>query len=97
VVKYKVDHIIVEKGGVPLARLQLRLPTREGEKQDLNQWARSFRTPWYLSFPWQSPPLPIYSLGNFSPLIAITFFRISEVPAVIATPMDDRYNCPNHP
>jgi len=46
---------------MPLARLQLRLSTREEEKRNLNQWERKYKNPWYLSFPWQSPPLPVYS------------------------------------
>jgi len=39
---------------MPLARLQLRLPAQEGEKQDLNQAGKRLKTPWHLSFPWQS-------------------------------------------
>ena len=32
-------------GGMPLARLRLRLPTREGEVTNLNQWGKTFKTP----------------------------------------------------
>ena len=65
---------IIEKGGMPLARLQLRPPTREGEVINLNQLGEKHKTLWYLSFPWQSP-----SMLFVIPAISNSSYKQAEV------------------
>jgi hypothetical protein len=40
---------------MPLARLQLGLPTREGEEQNLNQLGKKFKNPLVPQFPLTEP------------------------------------------
>lgn len=49
---------------MPLARLQLRLPTREGEVQNLNQRGKKFKSPLAPQFPLAEPAFLIKELKD---------------------------------
>ena len=51
---------MIKKGGMPLARLQLRLPTREGEVTNLNQWGKDLK-PLVPQFPLAEPAGDLHS------------------------------------